>query len=296
MSTTPAPIGPASPAPPPPVIEGRGLRFGYGGAQPLFTGVDLQVGRREIVCLLGESGGGKSSLLRLLAGLEQAQGGSVHCNGQPLHGPRPEGALVFQQPSLLPWLDVAGNVAFGLDFRHQPRLPKQQQQERVAATLAAVGLAGKERLYPSQLSGGMAQRVALARALARRPQVLFADEPFSALDALTRADMQDLLVDLVHRWDSAVLFVTHDIDEALRIADRIVLLAGQPAGIAASWTLPTRRPREADGENFARLRLEIWQALHRQRRPADPAPRDGDLTNVEASPAPSDAVALATRP
>ncbi|MBW7901720.1 MAG: ABC transporter ATP-binding protein [Rhodocyclaceae bacterium] len=245
------------------VLEGAGLGFGYGVGDAVFRDVSLKVERREIVCLLGASGCGKSTLLRVLAGLESADAGAVRFLGQPLTSPHPRSALVFQQASLLPWLTVERNAAFGLDFTHQPRIAEAVRRARVASALAAVGLAGREKAWPAELSGGMAQRVALARALAREPELLFADEPFSALDAITRAEMQSLLVELVHRWHAAVLLVTHDIDEAILVADRILLMGGRPGGILAEWTVDIERPRSAAPEAVARLRLEILEALRR---------------------------------
>ena len=236
----------------------------------VFEGVSLDVREREIVCLLGGSGCGKSTLLRTLAQLDAPLRGTIDFLGAPLQAPHPRAALVFQQPSLLPWLNVAGNVSFGLDFKHQPTLAPAHRHQRVQAAIDAVGLTGQERLHPAQLSGGMAQRVALARALAREPQLLFADEPFSALDAITRAEMQSLLVEVVHRWHTAALLVTHDIDEAMLVADRILLLgspgAGQPARVLREWPVAIDRPRIHQPTALTALRLDILAALqsHRQ--------------------------------
>ena len=241
-------------------LSARGLRIGYGG-KTVVDDISLTIDRREIVCLLGGSGCGKSTLLRGLAGLSPAQAGDVRFLGEPLLAPHPRAALVFQQPSLLPWLNVEGNVGFGLDFARQPAIGRQERKIRVAEAIDAVGLASRAHAYPAQLSGGQAQRVALARALARRPALLFADEPFSALDAITRAEMQALLVELVHRWHTAALLVTHDIDEAILVADRIVLMAGQPGRIVREWQVDLPRPRDEHGAGVALLRLEIIKAL-----------------------------------
>lgn len=225
-----------------PVLHAEHLAFAHAGAPLLFDDVSLAIAPGEIVALLGGSGCGKSSLLRVLAGLATPRAGTLRFLGEPLRTPHPRSALLFQQPSLLPWLRVEANVAFGLDFAHQPPTTAAERAARVAEALAAVGLADAARRHPAQLSGGMAQRVALARALARQPQLLFADEPFAALDAITRASMQALLVDVVHRWHCGVLLVTHDLDEALRVADR-VLLMGQ-GRLVRTWTVP--RPARGD--------------------------------------------------
>lgn len=243
-----------------PVIAANDLAFRFRpDAAPLFSGIALTVKPQEIVCLLGGSGCGKSTLLRTLAGLHKAADGTIGFLGQALDSPHPRAAMVFQQPSLLPWLNVAANVGFGLDFKHQPRLTRQTTAKRISEAIAAVGLQGKDHLYPSQLSGGMAQRVALARALAREPALLFADEPFSALDAITRAEMQGLLVKLVRQWRSAALLVTHDIDEAIAIADRILLMGGKPARIVREWHVT--RSSDTDQANSDLLRLDILHAL-----------------------------------
>ena len=241
-------------------LVARDVRIGYGG-KAVVDGISLTIDKQEIVCLLGGSGCGKSTLLRGLAGLAPLQQGSVSFLDAPLHAPHPRAALVFQQPSLLPWLDVAGNVGFGLDFARQPAIDRSARDQRVQAAIDAVGLAERGNAFPAQLSGGQAQRVALARALARQPELLFADEPFSALDAITRAEMQALLVDLVHRWHTAVLLVTHDIDEAILVADRILLMAGQPGHIVREWRVAIPRPRHDHADEVIALRLAIVAAL-----------------------------------
>lgn len=244
-----------------PVLEARQLGYSYRKDQPVFGAVDLSVRPREIVCLLGSSGCGKSTLLKVLAGLAAPTAGERHFLGAPLLRPHPRSALVFQQPSLLPWLNVAANVGFGLDFKHQPVIDPEARRLRIAQAIEAVGLQDSEHAFPSQLSGGMAQRVAIARALARQPALLFADEPFSALDAITRAEMQTLLTTLVHRWRTAVLLVTHDIDEAILMGDRILLMSGQPGTIRHAWTVDIPRPREHYPDAVGALRRDILAAL-----------------------------------
>ena len=256
-------------------LQGRGLACAYGQGPRIFSDIDIAIRPQEIVCLLGGSGCGKSTLLRALAGLQAPTAGSVRFLGAPLTQPHPRAAVVFQQASLLPWLTVAKNVAFGLDFKHQPCIEAERLNARVAQAIAAVGLAGKEELHPAQLSGGMAQRVALARALAREPQLLLADEPFSALDAITRSEMQELLVDLVHQWHTAALIVTHDIDEAILVADRILLMGRLPGDqggcIVRQWHVDVPHPRHAHPAEITALRLEILAELHARRHGVLPA-------------------------
>lgn len=243
------------------VLQAQNLTFAHDGTSPVFADVSFSVRPRETLALLGASGCGKSTLLRLLAGLETPLHGSVQFLGQPLTQPHPRSALVFQQASLLPWLNVADNVSFGLDFRRQPRITTQQKKTRVQNALQAVGMAGHEKSSPAQLSGGMAQRVALARALAREPQLLFADEPFSALDPITRSEMQNLLVDVVQRWHTAALLVTHDIDEAILVADRILLMGGTPARIIAEWYIDLPHPRTLYPHVIQELRQRVLEGF-----------------------------------
>lgn len=246
------------------LLVARQLAFSYGGP-PVFAGVDLSIAPREIVCLIGASGCGKSTLLRLLAGLAEPNAGDVTVDGE--NGPKraAKASVVFQSPALLPWLTVAENVAFGLDFACRAPESKAERQARIERVLTKVGLAEHGNKKPQALSGGMAQRVALARALAREPQIIYLDEPFSALDAITREAMQDLLLDLAHQQQSAALLVTHDIDEALRIGDRVLLLAGAndgaPARIVGEWRPDGRAPRQHRSLQLNAMREEILDSL-----------------------------------
>ncbi|KUM42966.1 ABC transporter ATP-binding protein [Pseudomonas sp. EpS/L25] len=257
------------------VLSARGLAVGYpqaGGWRPVLEDFALDVAPTEVVSLLGPSGVGKSSVLRALAGLQPAAQGEVRLLGEPLLRPHPQVAVAFQDPCLLPWLTLRDNVAFGLDFRRQPRLPAQQARQRVQDAIAAVGLAAAQERYPAELSGGMAQRTALARCLARQPKVLLLDEPFGALDEVTRGDMQQLLLQLVARQGSAVVLITHDIDEALLVSDRVLLLGDHPARIIGEWRIELAQPRTDAIEALGALRIEILRTLRRASRPNPPLP------------------------
>jgi NitT/TauT family transport system ATP-binding protein len=251
----------APPARQAPFLSLRGIGLAY-GAREVLRGAQLQVAPGELLGVLGPSGAGKSTLLRIAAGLLAPSAGSVRMDGAPLTGARPDVALAFQDPCLLPWLSVERNVAFGLTFARQPALSREQRRSRVDAALAQVGLTRARHLHPRQLSGGMAQRVALARCLARAPRALLLDEPFGALDEVTRADMQRLLVSVVRDSGAATVLVTHDIDEALRVADRIVLLGHQGRPLA-EWCVQAPAPRHAQDPRTGALRLEILDQLQR---------------------------------
>ncbi|WP_134461227.1 ABC transporter ATP-binding protein, partial [Pseudomonas aeruginosa] len=197
---------------------------------------------------------------------QEPAAGSVRVLGEPLRGPHPGVAVAFQDPSLLPWLNLEKNVAFGLDFARQPHLDAATRQARVDQAIAAVGLEHARARYPAQLSGGMAQRTALARCLARQPKVLLLDEPFGALDEVTRADMQQLLLRAIHERGTAVVLITHDIDEALLLSERILLLGDSPARTLGEWRIDLPQPRAELVEELGALRIEILKTLRRASR------------------------------
>ncbi|MCU1718189.1 ABC transporter ATP-binding protein [Pseudomonas sp. 5P_3.1_Bac2] len=220
----------------------------------------------EFVCLLGASGCGKSTLLRLVLGLEQADSGALTLDGQSISGPGRDRGIVFQDHRLFPWLNLTENIALAL---HHSGLSRQEQQARVDSYLKLVGLYEFRKARPAQISGGMAQRAAIARALVAEPKLLLLDEPFGALDALTRYRLQEELLRIWQRDRPSVLMVTHDIDEALYLADRIVVLQANPGRIKRVINVDLERPRQRQDPRLISLREEIlslfdWQAIDRQ--------------------------------
>jgi ABC-type nitrate/sulfonate/bicarbonate transport system ATPase subunit len=195
----------------------------------------------EFRVLLGPSGCGKSTLLRMIAGLDRPDSGQVLVNGVPVHGPGRDRGMVFQKYTSFPWLPVADNIAYGPKING---VPAAEREQIVAHLIEAVGLSGFERAYPDTLSGGMQQRLAIARTLANRPQVILMDEPFGALDAQTRSDMQQLLLKVWDETASTILFVTHDVDEAIYLADRIFIFSARPGTIVEDIPVPFGRPRD----------------------------------------------------
>lgn len=257
-----------------PILEVAHLGYRYGPAAnpgPLvLDGVSLTVEPGAFVAIVGPSGSGKSTLLRLVAGLLTPTAGAVRIDGSVVRGVPDALALVFQDygRSLFPWLTVAGNVA--LPLRHLG-LSAADRERRVGDALGEVGLAGAGDRYPWQLSGGMQQRAAIARAIAYRPRILLMDEPFASVDAQTRADLQDLALSVWRAHESTVLFVTHDIDESIYLADRVVVLSQPPARVEAEVAVDLPRPRDQvetrASAAFVSLRADIARRI--RRRPAE---------------------------
>ena len=214
-----------------------------GGRLTALEGVDLEVNPGEVVALIGPNGSGKSTLLRVVAGLLPPDRGTVTLDGRPVTEPDPGIGLVFQEPRLLPWRSVAANVAYPLEIAGWSA---ERRAERVSQLLALVGLTGVAALRPRELSGGLRQRAAIARALALEPSVLLLDEPFSALDALTRERFNVELLDLWARTGTTILVVTHSIPEAIFLADRVVVLSPRPGRVVAEIEVPIARPRSMD--------------------------------------------------
>ncbi|MCR6629832.1 MAG: ABC transporter ATP-binding protein [Magnetospirillum sp.] len=218
-----------------------------------LDGIDLAVPAGSFTSIVGASGCGKSTLLRIIAGLEGGFDGSVTLGGRPVGAPARDRGMVFQEHRLLPWLTVEDNVAFALHGR-----PRDEVRERVAAHLALVGLSGFAKAYPAQLSGGMAQRVAIARALANQPQVLLLDEPFGALDAMTRIGMQQEILRIWQAERTTMILVTHDIDEAIFLGDQVVVMSARPGRVKAVLPVTLPRPRDRSSTHFIDIRKRIF--------------------------------------
>ncbi len=235
----------------------RGLSKSHklkGEALEVLQGIDLEIQPGEFVALVGASGCGKTTLLRILLGMERDFIGTVEQDGAAIAGPGLERGIVFQEHRLLPWLTVEQNVAFGLGGRVKD---KQEVRARVRHYLDLVGLHGFDAAYPVQLSGGMAQRAAIARALINRPRVLLLDEPLGALDALTRLRMQKELEEIWRREKVTALLVTHDIEEAVYLADRVIVLSPRPGRIKREIPVPLSRPRDRDSSGFIDIKDQL---------------------------------------
>jgi len=243
---------------------GKVFRSADGAEVHALDGVDLAIREQEFLCLLGGSGCGKSTLLRIIAGFEPATTGRVTVCGRPVRGPGPDRGVVFQDYGLFPWLSVAENIAFGLRRRG---LPKGEVQAAVDRFIALVGLRRFAKSFPTQLSGGMQQRVAIARVLANDPAVLLMDEPFGALDSLTRETMQHELQQICDELRTTVVFVTHSVEEAVYLGDRVVVMSGGPAAggpghIARTERVPLAHPRDVTSPDFNQIKRDLLAVIH----------------------------------
>lgn len=228
---------------------------------PALSRISLEIRDQEFVCILGPSGCGKTTLLRIIAGLEFATSGTISFDGTILTKPSPRMAMIFQEYSLYPWRNVQDNVALGLEIRGMKR---GEREENARKYLDLVGLGDFGRSFPYELSGGMRQRIAVARALAIDPSILLMDEPFGALDAQTRNRMQHELIQIWQKTKKTILFVTHSVDEAVFLADRIIVLTRRPGTIREIVSVPGERPRERTGEQFARIRRHLLDLINEE--------------------------------
>ncbi len=257
----PSSIDPAQNRDRAPLFQIRNLSkvFGQGKQETVaLEDINLTIHRNEFACILGESGCGKSTLLHILAGLEKATDGEALFCGEPIEGPDWHRGVVFQRPSLLPWLSVRKNIGLGPAIRKQHNGTKTQ----IEHLLGIMGLSDFENHYPRHLSGGMAQRVSIARSLANNPDALLLDEPFGALDAFTRLRLQEEMVRIWTQERFSAVFVTHDIEEAVFLGTRVIVLSPRPGRIARIFNIGLRRPRKRDNIEFIRLRMMIAEEFH----------------------------------
>ena len=241
------------------------------GKVTALQNINFKVHKREFICVIGPSGCGKSTLIRILAGLETQSSGQMLLEGKEVHGPGPDRGMVFQGYTLFPWLTVKKNVMFGLERSGYGR---DQAAEEARQWIDLVGLSKFENSYPHQLSGGMKQRVAIARALANQPGILLMDEPFGALDAQTRAKMQSYLMEIWQNIDITILFITHDLDEAIYLADRILVLKAHPGEVQEIIEVPVPQPRSPEqllSPEFLATKQRLEELIH--------PPEEGDEIN-----------------
>lgn len=238
----------------------------FPGGQTALSGIDLTIDEGEIVAMVGGSGCGKTTLLRLISGLDLASRGQIRVDGEVIAKPSEKVGVIFQEPRLLPWLRVIDNIAFPLGA-----LPRAEREERAERALLRVGLGGLGQRWPRDLSGGQMQRVSIARALVAEPSVLLLDEPFSALDAFTRASLHDHLLALWAERRPTLLIVTHDVEEAVTLADRVIVMQPNPGRIFAEIAVDLPRPRDRLDDAFHAMKRQILRAL------------DGSLTETAAS-------------
>ena len=245
------------------ILSIRGLRKVFQGPSSVIAldGIDIDIYEGEFLCIVGPSGCGKTTLLKIIAGLEKPTSGEVLLRQKPIKGPGPDRVMVFQEYTLFPWRTVLGNVIFGLELKS---MPKEKAMEEAMKYIKLVGLEGFENMYPHELSGGMRQRVALARALACNPDILLMDEPLSALDAQTRNYMQEELIEIWNKTHKTIIFVTHNVEEAIYLGDRIVVLTSRPAKVKEIVNIELRRPRNRLSPDFIELRAKILSMLREE--------------------------------
>ena len=249
----------------PVILKIRDLKKSFGangGTHVVFDRLSIDIHRREFICAVGPSGCGKSTLARIVAGLDEASAGEILLDGQPVSGPGPDRGMVFQGYTLFPWLTVRSNVMFGLLMSGKAESTAESEARE---WLEMVGLSKFEHSYPHELSGGMKQRVAIARALANNPRILIMDEPFGALDAQTRAQMQHYLLQIWKKVDVTILFITHDLDEAAFLSDRILVMGTNPGGVREFIENPVPRPRSAAqfiSPEFLALKKRLEHHIH----------------------------------
>jgi len=227
-----------------------------GVSLPVLDDINLEVGKGEFLCLLGPSGCGKSTLLSTIAGFLSPTSGEVKIDGETVRGPDPRRIFVFQERGVFPWLTVEGNIGFGLF-----KLPRSEREQRIAHYIKMVGLEGFEKSYPSELSGGMKQRLEVARALAVNPDMLFLDEPFGALDSITRLIMRGELLRIWEAERKTIIFVTHDIDEAVQLADRVAVMSARPGRIQQIVEIDIPHPRDINSARYLELRTGIFNQI-----------------------------------
>jgi NitT/TauT family transport system ATP-binding protein len=243
----------------------RNLRKSFGPAgheHVVFDELSFDIHRREFITIIGPSGCGKSTFIRIVAGLDESSGGEILLDGHPVSGPGPDRGMVFQGYTLFPWRTVKENVMFGLELRGKSTSTAESEARQ---WLEMVGLSRFEESYPHELSGGMKQRVAIARALANEPRILIMDEPFGALDALTRCKMQNYLLQIWKRVDVTILFITHDLDEAIYLSDRILVLGVNPGGAREFIENPVPRPRSVAqllSPEFLAVKARLDELIH----------------------------------
>jgi ABC-type nitrate/sulfonate/bicarbonate transport system ATPase subunit len=256
MSTTTLEAAPASLS-----LRNVGKTYSIDGQDlPVLQRIGLEIARGEFLGIVGASGCGKSTLLRLIAGLDDRFDGDILIEGRPVAGPGVERSLVFQDHRLFPWLSVTDNIALGLDSLD---LGRRERESRIQEQLELVGLTGFAKVYPHQLSGGMAQRAAIARALVSRPDILLMDEPFGALDSITRAHMQEELLRIWRERRVTVVIVTHDVDEAVFLGDRVAVMEPRPGRVQSVIDVDLPRPRERTGAAFNQIKQRVLAQLKR---------------------------------